>query len=340
MRATELHLQDRQGPHRHGAAVRRTGGLAALAVAALLALGAPAAAPATAEPIAPAIAAVAVVASPTDVVADEQVFVADANAARAALGLPPLVVDGQLTAAARRWSSGMAAAGAISHDQNLGAGQPWTTLGENVGTGPAASPVSAALLASPGHYANIVNGAFTKIGVGVVWSKDRLGRDVLWVTERFLGYSPTVTTQPAPAPSAPATTPPAAAAAPSAAAPTTTPTTAAPVTTPTTAAPTGDAGATGLPGEDATGTAASTWSGGLRLAAVPAPAGVAGATTLELAPASTWADGSFAASLLGSGTALALFATLLLVGWALAVWPRPVAAADRPSLPPAPEPPR
>ncbi|MFN8040420.1 MAG: CAP domain-containing protein [Acidimicrobiales bacterium] len=364
MRATEHHLheadrrgnrRDRRGPHRHGAAARRTGGLAALAIAALLALGAPAAVPvAEAAPLAaPAVATVvsiAAVAGPTDVAPDEQVFVADANAARAARGLPPLSVDGQLTASARRWSSSMAAAGTISHDQNLaaGAGQPWTTLGENVGTGPSASPVSAALLASPGHYANIVNGAFTKVGVGVVWTKDRLGRDVLWVTERFLGYSPTVTTSPAapstpsaPSPAAPATTTPppvASPAAPTATAPVTTPTTAPPATTPTTAAPTAaDPAPATVPTDPSASTGESTSASRLHLDATPDPAAVTGSGSPEAVPAAvTWTDASFAASLTGSATALALFAALVLVGWGLAVWRRPVEALDVASLPPAP----
>ncbi len=335
----------RRGPHRHGAAARRTGGLAALAVAALLALGAPAAVTtAEAAPVtAPVAATVVAVAGPTDVVADEQVFVADANAARAALGLAPLVVDGRLTASARQWSSRMAAAGSISHDQNLaaGAGQPWTSLGENVGTGPSAAPVSAALLASPGHHANIVNAAFTKVGVGVVWTKDGLGRDVLWVTERFLGYSPTVTTAPAapstpsaPSPAAPASTTPPATASPT---PTTAPVATLPTTTPTTAPAAADTTPSDLPTGSSTAAGTPTWSGALGVAAAPAPAAVAGSTSLELAPAAVQGvDGSFAATLAGSGTGLALFATLLLVGWALAVWPHPVDADDVASLPPAP----
>ena len=350
MRATELHLHHRQDPHHHRAATRWTGGLAALVVALLVAVGSPAAVPvAAAEPTrAPAV--VAAVAAPSTPVADEQVFVADANAARARVGLPPLGIDAQLTAAARRWSTGMAAAGAISHDQDLAAsaGQPWSTLGENVGVGPSAAPVSAALLASPGHYANIVNGDFTRIGVGVVWTHDAYGRDLLWVTERFLGWTPTVTPAPAPAPpSTPAASAPAPAVAPAPAPTTTAPTTTAAPSAPTTTATPDPAGAVAadrsadLGAVPAAAEPAAAWSWAPRLAVVPAPPAVTGSASLGVAPAAAaWGDGSFAASIAGSWTGLVLLALLLLVGWALAVWPRPVDPDDVPSLPEGPAPSR
>ena len=352
MRATELHLHHRQDPHHHRAATRWTGGLAALVVALLVAVGSPAAVPvAAAEPTrAPAV--VAAVAAPSTPVADEQVFVADANAARARVGLPPLGIDAQLTAAACRWSTGMAAAGAISHDHDLaaGAGQPWSTLGENVGVGPAAGPVSAALLASPGHYANIVNGDFTRIGVGVVWTHDAYGRDLLWVTERFLGWTPTVTPAPAPAPappSTPAASAPAPAVAPAPAPTTTAPTTTAAPSAPTTTATPDPAGAVAadrsadLGAVPAAAEPAAAWTWAPRLAVVPAPPAVTGSASLGVAPAAAaWGDGSFAASIAGSWTGLVLLASLLLVGWALAVWPRPVDPDDVPSLPEGPAPSR
>lgn len=351
MRATELHLHHRQDPHHHRAATRWTGGLAALVVALLVALGSPAAVRVSAAEPARTPAVAAAVAAPSTPVADEQVFVADANAARARVGLPPLGIDAQLTAAARRWSTGMAAAGAISHDQDLAAsaGQPWSTLGENVGVGPSAAPVSAALLASPGHYANIVNGSFTRIGVGVVWTHDAYGRDLLWVTERFLGWTPTVSPAPvAAAPSAPTAPTPAATEVPAPAPTATVPTTTAPTTTAapsvpaTTATPDpADGVATDRSADPGAAPAASdpasVWSATPRLAAVPAPPAVAGSTSLDVAPASAgWGDGSFAASIAGSWTGLALLASLLVVGWALAVWPRPVDPDDVPSLPAAP----
>jgi hypothetical protein len=154
--------------------------------------------------LAPAPAA----AGPDDPSADEARFVTLVNQARAQAGLAPLEVDGELTSLARDWAAQMAAAGAISHAKPISAGvtQDWQKMGENVGKGPAVDPIMDAFIASPGHYANLMDPAFTKIGVGVVWADG-----VLYTTHRFMqlrgdGAPPA----PAPTPTAaPATTPPA-----------------------------------------------------------------------------------------------------------------------------------
>jgi hypothetical protein len=129
--------------------------------------------------------------------ADEAAFVAGVNAARARVGVAPLKLDGQLTSLARGWAEQMAAAGKISHASPISAGvtAPWLKLGENVGTGPAVDPVMQALINSPGHYANIVDPEFTRIGVGVVWGAD--GR--LYTTHRFMKLAADTASAPAPA---------------------------------------------------------------------------------------------------------------------------------------------
>jgi len=174
---------------------------------------------------------VAMAAKPTQpaaATADEEAqFVAALNQVRAGVGLPALTVNAELVGLARQHSRVMADAGQIFHSDPISAGYtgPWAKLGENVGVGANVQVLVDAFVASPGHYANIVDPAFTQIGVGVVWRDN-----ALYTTHRFLQLPaappPITTTQPA---TAPLTT------APPAAAP---PTTAPPVTTPpTTLAP-------------------------------------------------------------------------------------------------------
>src|SRR5688500_7800937 len=114
---------------------------------------------------------------------DEAAFLSSTNALRATLGLPPVEVDGELTAIARQWSSVMAGAGDIWHSPDL-AGQVtvgrWLTLNESVGTGPGVTAIHAALLDSPGHRSNLVNPRYTHIGIGVA----RVG-NVVYVTQTF-----------------------------------------------------------------------------------------------------------------------------------------------------------
>ncbi|MEU8247960.1 CAP domain-containing protein [Nonomuraea sp. NPDC048916] len=99
------------------------------------------------------------------------------NEARAAGGCRPLVHDPKLHAAAERHSADMAARGFFDHtspdgrspgDRVRAAGfAPISTWGENIAKGrrTAAQAVDG-WLNSPGHRANIMNCAFTHIGVG------------------------------------------------------------------------------------------------------------------------------------------------------------------------------
>ncbi len=140
---------------------------------------------------------------------DEERFVQLVNETRAAAGLPALEVHRELADLSRGWAEAMRSAGGISHANPISAGltAPWLKLGENVGTGPDIDAVMNAFVASPGHYANIVDPAFTHIGVGVVWDGERL-----YTTHRFMRLQPSQPT--------PTTTPPTATTSP----PTTTPT--------------------------------------------------------------------------------------------------------------------
>lgn len=160
----------------------------------------------------------AVPASAAEEAAESQ-FVSLTNSSRSGSGAGRLSVDGELTAIARRWSAKMAADNRLAHNPNLSreVTQDWAKLGENVGVGDNPDQIHQAFMNSPAHRANILDGAFTRVGIGVVRGGD--GR--IWVTEVFMrlrsddsgGSSPSppppATAAPRPAttrPPAPATT--------------------------------------------------------------------------------------------------------------------------------------
>ena len=149
--------------------------------------------------------------------AAESQFVSLTNSARASSGAGRLSVDGELTSIARRWSAKMAADNRLAHNPNLSreVTQDWAKLGENVGVGDNPDQIHQAFMNSPAHRANILDGAFTRVGIGVVRGGD--GR--IWVTEVFMrlrsddsgGAPPPTTAAPRPVttrPPAPATTAP------------------------------------------------------------------------------------------------------------------------------------
>lgn len=139
---------------------------------------------------------------------DESAFVAGLNQVRANVGLPALSVNSQLANLSRGHAQVMADAGSIFHADPISGGYSgaWQKIGENVGVGANIQVLIDAFVASPGHYANIVDPSFTQVGVGVVWRDS-----ALYTTHRFLQIPGETTT--------------------TTVAPTTTSTTAAPVTT-------------------------------------------------------------------------------------------------------------
>ena len=104
------------------------------------------------------------------------------NDARAGAGLAPVAENAQADAAAAGHSNDQAAYDTMSHTGSNGstcgqrltaAGVAWRTWGENVAAGQtSADQVVQAWLNSAGHRANILNPAFTGIGVGVTASAD------------------------------------------------------------------------------------------------------------------------------------------------------------------------
>jgi uncharacterized protein YkwD len=106
---------------------------------------------------------------PRDAVRAEAAFVADINGLRASRGLPALRVHPNLVDKARKWGATMAGARSIWHSRlSAGVTARWQKLGENVGRGPSEPSLHAAFVASPTHFANLVDPAFASIGVGVV----------------------------------------------------------------------------------------------------------------------------------------------------------------------------
>ncbi len=200
--------------------------------------------------LAVAIVGTAMVAVPTVAGAaspgEEADFVSRINNLRASQGLPPMTPDAGLAATSCTWNDHMIAAGGISHDPNLAAAvasvfPDWRKGGENVGLGGTVSSLFDAFVASPGHYKNLVDPDFSRVGVCV----GRDGNGKLFTTHRFAAVGAAAPAPPPPPPPPPPTTaapapppaPPTTAAPPPPPPTTAPPTTAAPPPTPTTAAP-------------------------------------------------------------------------------------------------------
>jgi Cysteine-rich secretory protein family len=151
----------------------------------------------------------AVAAAPRADSGTEQQFVNAINQLRASKGLRQLQVSGELTGVARGWTDQMVRNGQISHNPNLGSqvSGGWTKLGENVGVGYDVQGLMDAFINSPAHYRNLVDPAWTHVGVGVTYSRD--GR--LYTTHNFMALGsappppppPTQTTSPPPPPPPP-----------------------------------------------------------------------------------------------------------------------------------------
>ena len=106
------------------------------------------------------------------------------NGFRTASGLPALTIAGDATAKAQEHSDEMAAASNLYHSASLASGiQPgWSVLGENVGVGADAGQLESMFEASPPHCENLLNAAYSQVGVGAARGGD--GR--LYVTQFFV----------------------------------------------------------------------------------------------------------------------------------------------------------
>jgi uncharacterized protein YkwD len=111
--------------------------------------------------------------------AAEQYILQQTNGYRASRGLPPLTLNAQLQEAAVRRANYEAAADVYLGDsgfpQNIEAtGYPWSALGQNDavnwGYGNPAAQLSIQWWTSPEHQANILDRAYTELGVAVATS--------------------------------------------------------------------------------------------------------------------------------------------------------------------------
>lgn len=154
--------------------------------------------------IAMAVVATGIVPMASPAAADagaEADFVARLNRLRASNGLGALTNHSELVSVGRRWSSRMAGENRLSHNSNLPneVKANWEKLAENVGVGPTVQEIHDAFVNSSSHRVNMVEAAFTHIGVGVVVGAD--GK--LWVTQIFMRLASGAEPAPPPAKAAP-----------------------------------------------------------------------------------------------------------------------------------------
>lgn len=106
---------------------------------------------------------------------------AQINSFRAGNGVGPLRICPNLMTSAQNHAGDMAARNYFSHttpegvtfDQRItGAGYTgWSTVGENIASGqPSVTAVMTAWIASPGHRANLVDSAYTDVGLGLAYN--------------------------------------------------------------------------------------------------------------------------------------------------------------------------
>ena len=100
------------------------------------------------------------------------------NAERQKAGLAPLALSAPLAQSAATYAGVLASSACFAHTcgpvpdmvaRNEQAGYTdWATMGENIAAGyPSPEAVVTGWMSSPGHRANILNGKFTEIGIGV-----------------------------------------------------------------------------------------------------------------------------------------------------------------------------
>ena len=105
------------------------------------------------------------------------------NAYRASYGVAPLREDLQASQVAQRWTQQMALTGRLAHNPyyKVQVTTPWYRIGENIGAGGSEATLFAAMVASPGHSANMRRPEFNRVGIGQVVHNGRL-----WTTHIFL----------------------------------------------------------------------------------------------------------------------------------------------------------
>jgi hypothetical protein len=113
------------------------------------------------------------------------------NAARANVGLPPLVANSSLNNVAQNCSQRQATNNSMAHCDGFQNNYPagWTVAAENVAYGYSVENVVSAWTASSGHYANMTDARATDIGIGYYLADD----GTAYYTQNFAGYAATKT---------------------------------------------------------------------------------------------------------------------------------------------------
>jgi uncharacterized protein YkwD len=115
------------------------------------------------------------------------------NGERKKAGLKPLAYDAGLRSAALKHSQDMLDNNYFDHtspvygtfQQRLAAsGVKCGPAGENIAYYPSMEKAHVGLMNSPGHRANILNTGFTRIGIGIVYDKDK---SMYYITQWFAG---------------------------------------------------------------------------------------------------------------------------------------------------------
>jgi uncharacterized protein YkwD len=101
--------------------------------------------------------------------------------------------DGCMGDKATMYSNTMASTGRFVHSTRIAADadacrKGWRKLGENIGKGYDNSSLMNAFKASSGHNINMLDSAWTQMGIGAVYVKDSAGRRLYYVTQRYGQY--------------------------------------------------------------------------------------------------------------------------------------------------------
>ncbi|MBU2702116.1 putative protein YkwD [Sporomusaceae bacterium BoRhaA] len=129
-------------------------------------------------------------ASTGNVAADEQKAVNLMNADRSAQGLANLKVDSRLTSLAEKYAQDMVNRNFFSHtnpegqspfDRMKQAGISYSAAGENIAVNQNVAAAETAFMNSAGHRANILNTAYTNVGIGVAYKNGQV-----YVVQEFI----------------------------------------------------------------------------------------------------------------------------------------------------------
>ena len=125
------------------------------------------------------------------------------NESRASVGVGELRLAPELSSVAQAHAERMASTGELHHNSDLSNQvESWTRLGENVGVGGTVAELHDAFLNSQTHRANVIDGDWSEVGIGVAHDGASL-----WVVHVFRQPEVVAAAAPVPAATAPAQVP-------------------------------------------------------------------------------------------------------------------------------------